>query len=200
MLRLGFPKASPLHPAVRAAVIAATALVLQSCAPWKEAKPTAGGFTVKMPGNASCNFSRGPSDFGNLPGSVCWGDAHTVRSKSFGIYMASGYALPPNQDLEAVIRTTSEEIKSGVRDSGSIVVADEQREMNGAVWSAITMEGGEVENRIRTVRLATVRREGAFALAVTGPADAWPTQDADRFFASFRFRGRPGDFGDSQRK
>jgi len=129
---------------------------------------------------------------------VCWGDAHAVWKKSFGIYMASGYELPPNQDLEAVIRTTSEEIKSGVRDAEAIVVADEQRTMDGAVWSAITMEGGDAENRFRTVHLATARPGGAFALAVTGPAGAWPTQDAERFFASFRFLGRPGAFKGSQ--
>ncbi len=200
MLLLGVQKTSPLHLAVRAAVIAATSLVFQSCEPWKEAKPTAGGFVVQMPGNASCTFSRGPSDFGKLPGSVCWGDAHTLPSESFGIYMASGYGLPPNQDLEAVMRATSEEVKSGVRDSGAIIVAEEQRTIDGAVWSAITMEGGEAKNRVRTVHLATARREGAFALAVTGPAGAWPTQGAERFLASFRFQGRPGDFKDSQRK
>jgi hypothetical protein len=101
LLRLRAQKTASVQLAVRAAALAATALVLQACTPWKEAMPPAGGFTVQMPGNAACHFSRGPSAFGKLPGSVCFGDAHTLRRKSFGIYTASGYELPPNQDLEA---------------------------------------------------------------------------------------------------
>jgi hypothetical protein len=200
MLRLRMHKTASLQLAVRALALAATALVLPSCTPWKHAQPTAGGFTVQMPGNASCNFARGPKEFGQLPGSVCRGDARTWRSKGFGIFMASGYALPLNQDLEAVVRASANEIRAGVRDSGSVVVADEQRTIDGAVWSVITMEGGEARNRFRTVYLSTARQEGAFALSVTGPASAWPAEDAERFIASFRFQGRPGDFNGAQRK
>ena len=186
--------------AIQVFAIAATLPLIQSCARWKDVTPAGGGFAVKMPSDVSCNFFRGPEKFGGLPGSSCDGDDDRFRARSFGIYRASGYALPPNQDLAAVKRERDEELGLAAREPGVVLVAGDQRTLGGVTWSEVTAEGGANDGRFRTVLLFTALPQGVFSLSVTGPADAWPTQEAKRFFDSFRFRGRPGEFHDAPRQ
>ena len=178
-----------------ARIVPAAALLslLVACTPWKEVRPSGGGFAVQMPDPHPCNRSRGPSEFGALSGWQCTSDDGAAFSKQFGIYSASSFAIPAGQDLEPVKRSVAHDVSPENLEVGTNLIASRERSLGGAVWSESVLEGGESRRRWRATHLVTVRSGGVFRLVVTGPLDAWPSRQADRFFASFRFVGEPGD-------
>ena len=164
------------------------------CVRWDEVRPSGGGFVVQIPGSHPCNRSRGPAEFGALPGWLCSGGDATSYSRSFGTYLAYAYALPPGQDLKVVKRAVEADMIAGAQAERAEIVSTAERSLAGATWSESTLEGGATTSRPwRTAHLSLVRAEGVFIVTVTGPRDAWPEKGAERFLRSFQFVGRPGD-------